>query len=195
MPEAGVEQNMMTYNTVIAACVRAEHPAEALEVFRQMKEKQVNQDQVSHRTHTASLASDESYLFFQDLFAMFVALVRVSERWEQLALASFPIPCDFLTKFLSREFDSTTVSALTDGGVCTLSRLVGEPSLYMVGSAFFVLQGLIEDVRHTKFSCSRAYTLAVGHSFLPVCNSSLSSQTCLVFLSTRTRGRCMRVCS
>ena len=46
MHEAGVLPGLMTYNTLIAGCVRAEHPNEALSVFKLMKERNIKRDQV-----------------------------------------------------------------------------------------------------------------------------------------------------
>lgn len=46
MHEAGVVPSLMTYNTLIAGCVRAEAPNEALSVFNLMKEKHIKRDQV-----------------------------------------------------------------------------------------------------------------------------------------------------
>lgn len=47
MNDAGVVPGLVTYNTVIAACVRAERPDEALGVFRLMDERCIKRDQVS----------------------------------------------------------------------------------------------------------------------------------------------------
>lgn len=47
MHEAGVLPGLMTYNTLIAGCVRAEHPNEALSVFKLMKERNIKRDQVN----------------------------------------------------------------------------------------------------------------------------------------------------
>lgn len=47
MHEAGVEAGLMTYNTVIAACVRAENSPKAIEIFELMGEKGIQRDQVS----------------------------------------------------------------------------------------------------------------------------------------------------
>lgn len=46
MQEAGVTPGLMSYNTLISGCVRAEAPNEALAVFNVMKEKGVKRDQV-----------------------------------------------------------------------------------------------------------------------------------------------------
>lgn len=46
MREVGVLPGLMTYNTLIAGCVRAEHPQEALSVFNLMEEKNIRRDQV-----------------------------------------------------------------------------------------------------------------------------------------------------
>lgn len=46
MHEAGVLPGLMTYNTLIAGCVRAEHPDEALSVFKLMQERNIKRDQV-----------------------------------------------------------------------------------------------------------------------------------------------------
>lgn len=46
MHEAGVVPSLMTYNTLISGCVRAEAPNEALSVFNLMKEKRIKRDQV-----------------------------------------------------------------------------------------------------------------------------------------------------
>lgn len=43
----GVEPGLMTYNTLIAGCVRAEHPNEALSVFKMMEERNIKRDQVT----------------------------------------------------------------------------------------------------------------------------------------------------
>lgn len=47
MHEVGVSPGLMTYNTLIAGCVRAEHPTEALSVFKLMKERNIKRDQAS----------------------------------------------------------------------------------------------------------------------------------------------------
>ncbi|CAN0584334.1 unnamed protein product, partial [Ectocarpus sp. 12 AP-2014] len=39
MNEAGVAPSLMTYNTLISGCVRAQAPSEALSVFYLMKER------------------------------------------------------------------------------------------------------------------------------------------------------------
>lgn len=46
MHEAGVTPGLMTYNSLIAGCVRAEHPNEALSVFHLMAQRGIKQDQV-----------------------------------------------------------------------------------------------------------------------------------------------------
>lgn len=46
MHETGVLPGLMTYNTLIAGCVRAEHPNEALSVFKLMQERNIKRDQV-----------------------------------------------------------------------------------------------------------------------------------------------------
>lgn len=46
MHEAGVAPSLMSYNTLISGCVRAEAPNEALSVFSLMKEKGIKLDQV-----------------------------------------------------------------------------------------------------------------------------------------------------
>ena len=46
MHEAGVVPSLMTYNTLISGCVRAEAPNEALSVFNLMTEKRIRRDQV-----------------------------------------------------------------------------------------------------------------------------------------------------
>lgn len=43
----GVEPCLMTYNTLIAGCVRAEHPDEAMSVFKMMEERNIKRDQVT----------------------------------------------------------------------------------------------------------------------------------------------------
>lgn len=47
MNEAGVAPSLMTYNTLIAGCVRAQAPSEALSVFYLMKERGIKRDQVT----------------------------------------------------------------------------------------------------------------------------------------------------
>lgn len=46
MHDAGVVPSLMTYNTLMAGCVRAEAPNEAMAVFNLMKEKCIKRDQV-----------------------------------------------------------------------------------------------------------------------------------------------------
>lgn len=50
MHDAGVMPSLMTYNTLISGCVRADAPGEALLVFNLMKEKRIKRDQV-HAYH------------------------------------------------------------------------------------------------------------------------------------------------
>lgn len=45
----GIEPGLMTYNTLVAGCVRAEHPNEALSVFKMMEERNIKRDQVTIR--------------------------------------------------------------------------------------------------------------------------------------------------
>lgn len=48
MGEAGVDAGLMTHNTVIAACVRAQNPEKAMEVFATIREKGLKPDQVGN---------------------------------------------------------------------------------------------------------------------------------------------------
>lgn len=52
MHDAGVEAGLMTYNTVIAACVRAENAPKAMSIFDIMGEKGMKRDQASVVTKT-----------------------------------------------------------------------------------------------------------------------------------------------
>lgn len=52
--------SLMTYNTLISGCVRAEAPIEALSVFNLMKEKRIKRDQV-----TSLLCRGEEYTCFR----------------------------------------------------------------------------------------------------------------------------------
>lgn len=60
MHDAGVMPSLMTYNTLISGCVRADAPAEALLVFNLMKEKRIKRDQVRHQS--TSFGSCEMHL-------------------------------------------------------------------------------------------------------------------------------------
>lgn len=50
MHETGVEAGLMTHNTVIAACVRAQNPDKAMEVFAMIRERGLKPDQVGNQT-------------------------------------------------------------------------------------------------------------------------------------------------